>query len=384
MSAPILPSMTPASETPPGAPEPHRRGRALAGWALSLLISLVLGALALEGAIRLRQGRRYGADLNLDAKVLDPSTGLRVPRPGQWKGERVSLTVNALNFRGPLPETPKPARRVRLAFLGASTTFCAEASSDDTTWPAQTLARLRVRFPEADLDHLNAAVPGFVVDDAHKRLVHHLPPHRPDAVIYYELTNDLSRDTRALAREAGLPVSLDPPSGILSSSMAWRLLRLQLDIAEQQRRAATGAGALGYDAEALARGFEARLTALVQEARRQGALVALVTFTHRARQGQSREEQLANAQTALYYMPYMSIDGLLAGYDAYNAAIRRVAAREEVILIEGAAMVPADAQHFSDSVHLLDPGLAKLGTAVAEGLAAAPAFQALLAERAAR
>jgi lysophospholipase L1-like esterase len=378
------PSTTPASETPPGAPEPHRRGRALAGWALSLAISLVLGALALEGAIRLRQGRRYGADMNLDAKVVDPITGLRLPRPGQWKGERVSMTVNALHFRGPLPETPKPARRVRLAFLGASTTFCAEASSDDTTWPAQTLARLRVRFPEADLDHLNAAVPGFVIDEAHKRLVHHLPPHRPDVVVYYELTNDLSRDTRALAREAGLPVSLDPPSGLLSRSVAWRLLRLQLDIAEQQRRAATGAGALSYDAEALARGFEARLTSLVQEARRQGALVALVTFTHRARQGQRREEQLANAQTALYYMPYMSIDGLLAGYDAYNAAIRRVAAREDVLLIEGAAVVPADAQHFSDSVHLLDPGLEKLGTAVAEGLAASPAFQALLAERAAR
>ena len=45
------------------------------------------------------------------------------------------------------------------------------------------------------------------------------------------------------------------------------------------------------------------------------------TFIVKYRRHQDRATQIANADVAFYYMPWMSIDGMLDAMDKYNAAI---------------------------------------------------------------
>src|SRR5574341_678322 len=87
--------------------------------ALLLLAGLLLGLLLVEGLVRLRQWRRYGTTVTSYYRfATDPATGLRIPEPGHRVGP---IAIDSLGFRGPEIERPKPAGRIRVAFLGAST-----------------------------------------------------------------------------------------------------------------------------------------------------------------------------------------------------------------------------------------------------------------------
>ena len=95
---------------------------------LVLLVIVIMLAFS-EGAVRLRQWLQDGhsgklADLFVqegDLRVLLPDARTR------------TISVNSLGFRGPPLTQPKPEGLLRIAFLGASTTFCAEVSGNNMT-----------------------------------------------------------------------------------------------------------------------------------------------------------------------------------------------------------------------------------------------------------
>ena len=55
-------------------------------------------------------------------------------------------------------------------------------------------------------------------------------------------------------------------------------------------------------------------------------------------------------------MPYMTTEGLLAGFDEYNRIIREIAHQQGIVLIEGELEIPGDGEHFVDSLHFSDKG----------------------------
>jgi hypothetical protein len=126
---------------------PARGGRRRRSRLLLSALILLVGLLLLEGAVRVRQWMLYGRAGSYYEFVTHPETGLRVPKPGVTRGRDHVIEVNSLGFRGPELEIPKPPGRVRLGFLGGSTTFCAEASANESTWPALVCAGLREAFP---------------------------------------------------------------------------------------------------------------------------------------------------------------------------------------------------------------------------------------------
>jgi lysophospholipase L1-like esterase len=126
-------------------------------------------------------------------------------------------------------------------------------------------------------------------------------------------------------------------------------------------------------------GFRQRLVRLVREAQAQGTLVVLPTFAYRLRREQGAEAQLKAAESALYYMPYMSLPALLDGYEAYNRAIRLAAQETGALLVEGELDIPGDAKHFTDSVHFSDAGSQAMARRVSAALLASKPYQALLA-----
>jgi len=347
----------------------------MAGW-IKVAASLVLALLVVEGLVRLRQWQRYGTtNSSYYDFAEDPATGLRIPEPGSVAGP---ISVNSRGFRGPEIEQPKPPGRIRVAFLGGSTTFCAEASSLEASWPSLVVAGLRADAPDLEFDLVNASAGGFTLEQLLVNLEHRVAPLQPDVIVLYEATNDLVVDTRRLAIAAGLYEAEEGDSVLGEYWLTWFLVEKNLRQALRSRRASEP---LVFEPTELSRGFEERLTRLVRAAQARSSVVVLPTFAIQLRADQTPEAQRRAAASALFYMPFLTTAGLLAGYAEYNRVIRAVAAGTGVVLVEGEQEIPGDAEHFADSVHFRDPGNVLQAERVLSGLLSSEAYHALLARR---
>ena len=114
--------------------------------------AVVVILLLLEGVVRLRAWMRFGSTgFNVSDAMLvpDPATGLNVPRAGYRRdGAQQSIGINSLGFRGEEIAASKPPRTIRVATVGASTTFCGEVSSNQATWPARLAGFLQEANPD--------------------------------------------------------------------------------------------------------------------------------------------------------------------------------------------------------------------------------------------
>jgi len=350
-------------------------------WLTLLVLCVLMAALLTEGLVRVRQYLKYGAArADVNAFRYDPSSGLSAPRPGQMSR---SIWINSLGFRSPELVNPKPKGTVRLAFLGASTVFCAEVSSNEATWPHLVTAALRRAWPDVRFDYLNAAVSGYGTIQSIRNLEYRVTPQKPDVIVLYgDLPNDLSKDTREEAARQGIIRGAVDDFGWFSRySLTWFLIEKNLQVWQRQKHANQAEERhLVFDPEALSRGFEARLQELAEKAAKLAPAVVMPTFSQRLRRDQPPSVQLRAANTDLYYMPHMTIDGLLKGFEEYNRVTRMVARKVGAVLIEGEDAVPADDLHFTDSVHFTDAGSAWMARRVADGLMQADAFRKLVAD----
>ena len=97
---------------------------------------VLLLLLLCEVAVRVRANMRYGkansGNIIDSLLVKDEKTGLQIPRAGlEQHAKLVSIGINSLGFRGQPFELNKAEDTIRIACIGASTTFCAEASDND-------------------------------------------------------------------------------------------------------------------------------------------------------------------------------------------------------------------------------------------------------------
>ena len=346
---------------PPMPGEGDRPGAAPSTqWAalvLVVLLAVAVVAVSAEGAARLRQWMKYGTPKSFAAMYgVDPILNLRVLNAGF---DSSTIHINSLGFRGPEINRPKPEGTVRIAFLGASTTFCGEVSGDAAVWPQKVTEQLRRDFPAVRFDFVNAGVPGYLVNSTRLNLKHKVAALQPDIIVVYHLTNDLSGEVRDLAVAQGLPGAADigQQSWLETHSLLWELVLKNLRVLQAQRNAPLpDARRLRVDASQLGRGFERDLSGLLQDAAAVSSRVAVATFSTRLRVEQTPQVQLEAAASAFIYMPFMSIDGLLAGYARYNEIIGKVARAEGALLVGGENSIPGDSAHFVDSVHFSDAG----------------------------
>jgi lysophospholipase L1-like esterase len=343
---------------------------------LIVLAAFVAATLLMEAAVRLRQRWKHGTTRSYYEFVTHPESGLWIPAPSQRLGP---IETNSLGFRGPEIEVPKPAGRLRVAFLGGSTTFCAHASAGERTWPALVAAGLRDAHPELDVDYVNAGVGGYSTVQSLANLRHRVAPLDPDVIVIYHVTNDMTQISRAMARDAGLEDSATEEPGFFERisvawSLVWKNLRWHLRTSDEHPK-------LDAAPAQLADAFRPRLTELVQLARATADEVVLVTFSYQQRREQDPERFLQASQSSLFFMPWLRPEDILAGYEALNDVVRDVAREQEVILVAGETSVPGDGVHFADSVHFLDPGERAQADRVLAALREDAGFQAYLAGR---
>jgi lysophospholipase L1-like esterase len=345
------------------------------------LLGVLAGLAALETAVRVRQRIKYGTtNTTVFQPVIDAASGLAIPEPGSSTGR---IRIDSRGFRSPELEMPKPPGRIRLAFLGASTTFCAEVSDNQATWPHLVWRAVQQAHPELQFDYVNAAVPGYSTQESLRNLRARVARLQPDVIFIYHASNDLSVDSRALARAAGLFQGKPEESSLPARwSLAWYLIEKNLQLRSRQQEAHSGARRLESDPGELSRPFDERLRELVAEARAVAPVVVLGTFSHHARPEQSAAEQLRACNTSLYYMPYMSVSGLLAAFEEYNRVIRAVAQDTGVVLADVAGAIPGSDRYFHDSIHFTDAGAELMGRLMTKALTESHAFHALAARAA--
>jgi lysophospholipase L1-like esterase len=344
---------------------------------LVTIAAIAVLLLAAEGAIRIRQLIKYGSSDRIeDAWTVDPRINLRVPVANYDNGR---LSVNSLGFRGPEIAVPKPAGTVRIAYLGASTTWCGEVSSNDKVWPHLATASLSRAFPGARFDYINGGVPGYTIQSMTQNLQHRVAPLQPDVIVIYEASNNLSGEMRELAVKRGIIENQSVEVSSLPSrySILWYLVEKNLRLKAAQRAAESGKGLLEVDPKSLGSDYRHALTELVLAAQRSAKVVAVATFAIQPRPGQSHEQLMRASSSALFYMPFVTPETIIDVYARFNGIIREVARETGVLLIEGENDIPGDAAHFTDSVHFSDAGSSVMAERISRALIASPAVQQL-------
>jgi len=346
--------MTSVSET--GRPLSSRKKLAFA------LLTAILALIMLEGAVRTRQWIRYGsfaASVRDPMLEYDPQADLLVPKPGyEVKTSRLNIRINSLGFRGDEFERRKPPHTIRIAALGASTTFCAEVSDNHKTWPHRLQEKLAQAYPGVNFEVINTPVGGYTAAENLRNLTHRVLPLEPDLAIYYEGNNEIAKDTRQLALDRGFLTSADPQwvaRAVSRYSLLFDLAYKNLTILAGRRKAATNQTINSVPPD-LPHHFIGTLDEMRRTLAPRNIPLVLSTFIVKFRRNQPREVQIANADVEFYYMPWMSIDGMLDAMDIYNQAILDYAARDGLPVVDDREAVPPDAEHFSDAMHFLDDG----------------------------
>jgi lysophospholipase L1-like esterase len=346
-----------------------RRRRKAAFMMLTAVVFAVLMSIISEMAVRVRAWVRYGSgqpEAMDQMAAIDPATGLNVLRPGyQRHSSRVSMRINSLGFRGADFTVAKPPRTIRIAALGASTTFCAEVSSDDAVWPHRLQEALQRSHPDVTIQVINAGVPGYLASDSLKNLQLRVLPLDPDLVIYYEANNDLAFDTRTLARAQHL-IPESSESGwsrmLARHSLLFDLVQKNLRISIAQRTNLVGK--LDRLPPNLPDRFVGQLDKFHRELENRGIPMVMSTFFVKYRRNQPADVQMHNASGVFYYMPWMTLDTLLDGIDMYNDAIVEYARSHGVVVIDDRDSIPGDDRYFADWIHFADAGAAAMGERV--------------------
>ena len=348
---------------------------------LITVMVIVLMLLAVEAAVRVRQYVKFGSTATLESYyTVDPELNLRVPVANYSSGR---ISINSLGFRGPEIEVPKPPATVRVAFLGASTTWCGEVSSNSTVWPHLVIAALKRTFPGTQFDYVNGGVPGYFMESILKNLTHRVAPLQPDVVVVYEGANNLSGELRELAVQRGIieTSQVQESSWAGRHSLLWYLVEKNFRVLTAQREAQTSRNRLEVDPAILGKEYRQGLTQVVLAARQTAKLVAVATFSTQLRREQSPEVQLSASASALFYAPFATPRLLLDSYGRYNQIMREVARETGAFLIEGENEIPGDALHFTDTVHFSDAGSNAMAERISRSLAASPVLREIVAAR---
>lgn len=340
-------------------------------------LALIIIILALvEGVVRARQWWLYGSATHLEEVIeYRPDLGLRIPKPGYATS---TIRINALGFRGPELEMPKPPGRLRLAFLGGSTTYCAEVSGNEKVWAHGVWERLQTRYPEIPMDYVNGGISGYTTASSMKNLEQRVAPLKPDLIVIYHASNDMTQETSQLAEARGLASGPKNNSWLANYSVFWFLVEKNLQVWKVQNTVGQASERINTFPDDFGSWFEERLVTLIREAQKTASLVAVVTWTQQMRREHSADRQLKAATSSLYFMPYMTPLSLLEGYERYNDAIRRAAQRTGALLIEEAERIPGDTVHFNDAVHFTDAGSRIMADRVSDALQTWRRFQDLL------
>ena len=269
------------------------------------------------------------------------------------------VAVNSLGFRGPEITLEKPPNTIRIVCMGGSTTFDTYVSSNDKTWTQRLEALLKQKFDLANIQVINAGVPGYRVLDNLINLQTRLLVLNPDIIIDYDGHNDVQANRNIYLSKnlrLGEVKTLDPIIKFLQEkSLLYQKATLALRYFEAARESEKSRR---YDvvSETGLANFERVLSLLVYSSQRNGITVILPRVVTGFRKEMPSAEQVENAKWAFHFMRHLTLKGIFDGYDRYNQVIKKVAHEYGALYIDETAKISDGHEYFADGIHFTDKG----------------------------
>jgi hypothetical protein len=291
------------------------------------------------------------------------------------------LRTNAFGWRGPEIEPQKPAGRIRIAFVGASTTVAAHG---DPFSPAEYVGRWLQEWASAradgvSVDVINAGREGIDSSSIAAIVEQEVMPLAPDLVVYYEGANQfwpsnfVVNDLPLRALKSMLPRgSFEQHSALAArAGNVWRAVRGdgresmkppvwvnwpddldEFDPPLADARLPVQLPAILRDLETIRRTASAA-----------GAQLALASFVWVVHDGLITDpvrDQAVFDHLNDYYWPF-SYAHLRRYIDVENRVFRKYATANELPFIDVDRDYPKDPQLFVDAVHMTPAGVKLLG-----------------------
>lgn len=341
-------------------------------------IGLLVGAIALEGTVRLDDWAQHGVPLTAPAIGLGElavrdSLGVHARAGAQFRQFR----INRAGFRGPevVLTTLGPERIVT---TGASETF-GLYEPENKEWPRQLEDSLRVSCGDGKVTVLNAAFAGMALPTVRQDYDLRLRALKPRVAIYYPTPMQYLED-------AELPKPALPTNGAGSQLPAWRLRAVPrfrdafkravpeplLDLVRQldtrRKLAAVGAKARNEAETERLDAFDRDLRGLVGSYRAGGSTPVLVVHRHRFRDTTSVADQRWLRAWERFY-PRYTARALLAFDDSAAARMRLIGADSGVAVVDPLpALAPIRESAFADFSHFTALGSAAIAATVAKAV----------------
>lgn len=347
-------------------------------WLYLFLFGILCLAL-LEVVVRIRLEQRFGfPDGAYDNMFkFDERFGIRMPIPNlEVKGAKTHIKINALGFRGSDLAARKSRNTIRIAALGASTTFCAEVSTNDNTWPEQVRVKLARQFPAYHFEMINGGVPGYGIEHSLVNLRKRISNLEPDAILIYHAANEIAYEARRAAIAGGI-ISSDekfygsPLAAFLSRhSRAFDLLYKNAVIYVRQARVnSKSTSKLNEFPKESIFSFATYLDSLRLECEKLSAPMIIFTFSTKYRREQPTEARLENMKSALYYVPWLTPEAFLEAYDLYNRTMFVFSQQHKNVYVDTLHnQIPGTSEYFADSVHFTDHGCQAMAERVCNAL----------------
>lgn len=344
--------------------------------ALFVAVWLLIGAVVAEVGIRLTQEEPapgYYQHPHL-RRVRGPEAHQRLVN--QWTGKPYTIHVDAHGFRCRTLAPPgafKPPNTYRIFFVGASTTENL-AIPDEQTFPVLVEESLNQRLKGAPrVVAVNTALSGNSVADSLSLIAHRILALQPDLIVVLHASNDMRATLSSRFDQTHYRDRIPPHDPGLGEWFQARSRLVGL-VGRVRKRLRTQERIVKYRARRRAHPFTPNVDARVGVpyflrylgmisvlCKQAGVSLALMTQPTLYKDVMTEEE---DASLWLGWIRHGRIGGalnldtrtLLKGQRAFNDVTRSVAERGGHLLIDLAAKVPRDLDHFYDDAHYTPKG----------------------------
>ncbi len=298
-------------------------------------------------------------------RITRLTPGARVVREGQ------TISINSLGLRGPEVTPEKPPGALRVACVGASTTFGLYAKDDASTWPAMLERRLRAAGGAGRaVEVLNCGAPGWTSRASLTNLEMVVFGLKPDVVVVYHNHNDLL-ENRQLRYQQDSRVEdwhdlyRHQPVDLLNHSALFRLISGQFRAPYSQLIEKAPA----LDPEGTA-AFERNLRRLVRRCQEQGAKVLLCTYPRSYRDTLAESEAAKVPELERWYGSTCPLEypAFMEGLRLYDTIVQKVGADAKVPVVDLVNLVPNDVALYVSPIHHSEAGEEKVSGFVADAL----------------
>lgn len=320
-----------------------------------------------EVLLRIQQAWQFGGNSDVESSDtfhIQPETGLRIPVPNAALG---ALRFNSLGFRGPEVEVPKPPDRLRVAFVGSSSVLDPYIREDEKTWAAQAMAALAAELPNCRFDYVNAGVPGFGLESTARHYEANVAKVQPDLVVVWSGGLNSALDRHAIAANLHQEPHYEP-SPFARISQFWGKIEMNAVILQRLRAAHQKKGMLDQEAYPITEGYAQQLQTMHDVVAKSGALMAALPVPGWLRHGIPPELYEEAAKTDVFFMPYMSYEGLMDARLRFDTVLTEFAATHNLTVVPWWNLVEPDPAHFVDSNHFSEAGAGAYGTAIGQQL----------------